>query len=40
MLDAIFRPERVRLKEGLQGAGEVEDLTSIEIDKDYATAPQ
>ncbi len=40
MLDAILRPERVRLEEGLQGASEVEDLASIEINKDYATAPQ
>jgi hypothetical protein len=40
MLDAILRSERIRLEEGLQGASKVEDFTSIEINKDYATAPQ
>jgi len=40
MLDAILRAERVRFEEGLQRTGEIENLTSIEIDKDYATAPQ
>jgi hypothetical protein len=40
MLGAIVRAERVRLNEGLQRTSEVEDFTSIEVDKDYATACQ
>src|SRR5579863_9682182 len=40
VLDKVFRPEGVRLKERLQRTGEIEHLASVEIGEDYATAPQ
>src|SRR5271170_1242939 len=34
VLDAVLRPEGVRLEEGLQWPGKVEDFASVEVDED------
>jgi hypothetical protein len=38
VFDAILSSEGVGFVEGLQGPGEVKNLASFEINKDYATA--